>query len=151
MDDAQSGGRRTAISAWNGFISCRRWPGGARVIARCNWQCGAGVGLSLLLLFGIAPAPVLFLLWCLYLSLSTVCGPFLDFQWDMLLLETGFLAIFFAPLQWVERPSRQAAPSSVVLWLLRWLMFRLMLESGCVKLMSGDRLVVESDGVAGAL
>ena len=103
-----------------------------------NWQCGAGVGLSLLLLFGIAPAPALFLLWCLYLSLATVCGPFLNFQWDSLLLETGFLAVFFAPLQWVERPSRQSAPSTMALWLLRWLLFRLMLESGCVKLMSGD-------------
>ena len=103
-----------------------------------NWQCGAGVALSLLLLFGIAPAPALFLLWCLYLSLATICGPFLDFQWDNLLLETGFLAIFFAPLQWVERPSRQSAPSTMALWLLRWLLFRLMLESGCVKLMSGD-------------
>jgi lipase maturation factor 1 len=103
-----------------------------------HWQCGAGVGLSLLLLFGIAPAPALFLLWCLYLSLTTVCNPFLNFQWDMLLLETGFLAIFFAPLQWVERPSRQSAPSSMALWLLRWLLFRLMLESGSVKLMSGD-------------
>ncbi len=102
------------------------------------WQCGAGVGLSLLLLLGIAPAPVLFLLWGLYLSLTTVCSPFLDFQWDMLLLETGFLAIFFAPLQWLERPSRQSPPSPVALWLLRWLIFRLMLESGCVKLMSGD-------------
>ena len=57
-----------------------------------NWQCKAGVGLSLMLLFGIAPAPALFLLWCLYLSLTTVCSPFLDFQWDNLLLETGFLA-----------------------------------------------------------
>jgi predicted DCC family thiol-disulfide oxidoreductase YuxK/uncharacterized membrane protein YphA (DoxX/SURF4 family) len=103
-----------------------------------NWQCGAGVGLSLLLLFGIAPAPVLFLLWGLYLSLASVCTPFLNFQWDTLLLETGFLAIFFAPLQLVERPSRQSTPSSVVLWLLRWLIFRLMLESGCVKLLSGD-------------
>jgi lipase maturation factor 1 len=103
-----------------------------------NWQCGAGVGLSLLLLFGIAPAPALFLLWGIYLSLSTVCSPFLDFQWDQLLLETGFLAIFFAPLQWVERPLRQSAPSATVLWLLRWLIFRLMLESGCVKLLSGD-------------
>ncbi|MGP8199748.1 MAG: lipase maturation factor family protein [Limisphaerales bacterium] len=103
-----------------------------------NWQCGAGVTLSLLLFFGIAPAPALFLLWCLYLSLTTICGPFLSFQWDTLLLETGFLAIFYAPLQWLERPSRQSAPSTTVLWLLRWLIFRLMLESGCVKLMSGD-------------
>lgn len=103
-----------------------------------HWQCGAGIGLSVLLLFGIAPAPVLFLLWCLYLSLATIGSPFLNFQWDQLLLETGLLAIFFAPLQWLERPSRQGRPSALVLWLLRWLTFRLMLESGCVKLLSGD-------------
>jgi predicted DCC family thiol-disulfide oxidoreductase YuxK/uncharacterized membrane protein YphA (DoxX/SURF4 family) len=106
--------------------------------ASLNWQCGLGVGFSVLLLFGIAPAPVLFLLWCLYLSLVSVCSPFMDFQWDLLLLETGFLAIFFAPLQWVERPSKQSRPSSLIIWLLRWLIFRLMLESGCVKLLSGD-------------
>jgi predicted DCC family thiol-disulfide oxidoreductase YuxK/uncharacterized membrane protein YphA (DoxX/SURF4 family) len=103
-----------------------------------NWQCGAGAGLSVLLLAGIAPAPVLLLLWLLYLSLSSIAGPFLNFQWDTLLLETGFLAIFFAPLQRVERPLRQPGPSPLVLWLLRWLLFRLMFESGCVKLMSGD-------------
>lgn len=103
-----------------------------------DWQCGIGTAGAVLLLFGLAPAPVLFLLWCVYLSLSSVCDPFLNFQWDYLLLETGFLAIFFAPLQWVERPQRQARPSFLVLWLLRWLIFRLMLESGCVKLLSGD-------------
>jgi uncharacterized membrane protein YphA (DoxX/SURF4 family) len=80
----------------------------------------------------------LFLLWAIYLSLCSVSEPFLRFQWDALLLETGFLAIFFAPLQWRERPSRQARPSALMLWLLRWLLFRLMFESGCVKLMSGD-------------
>jgi predicted DCC family thiol-disulfide oxidoreductase YuxK/uncharacterized membrane protein YphA (DoxX/SURF4 family) len=103
-----------------------------------NWQCGVGVACSVALLLGIAPAPMLFLLWALYLSLSSVTAPFLDFQWDNLLLETGFLAIFFAPLQWIERPSRQPPPPALILWLLRWLMFRLMFESGCVKLLSGD-------------
>jgi lipase maturation factor 1 len=103
-----------------------------------NWQCGLGVACSIALLFGIAPAPLLFLLWALYLSLCSICSPFLDFQWDNLLLETGFLAIFLAPLQWFERPSRQPPPSALILWLLRWLLFRLMFESGCVKLLSGD-------------
>jgi len=103
-----------------------------------HWQCGLGLACSLALLAGIAPAAMLFLLWALYLSLCTVSAPFLNFQWDNLLLETGFLAIFFAPLQLWERPSRQARPSALVLWLLRWLLFRLMFESGCVKLMSGD-------------
>jgi predicted DCC family thiol-disulfide oxidoreductase YuxK/uncharacterized membrane protein YphA (DoxX/SURF4 family) len=103
-----------------------------------DWQCGLGIGCSIALLFGIAPAPMLFLLWALYLSLCSISGPFLDFQWDFLLLETGFLAIFFAPLQLFERPSRQRPPPALILWLLRWLLFRLMFESGCVKLLSGD-------------
>ncbi|MGA3182563.1 MAG: lipase maturation factor family protein [Verrucomicrobiota bacterium] len=103
-----------------------------------RWQCGAGVGLSLLLLAGIAPAPALFLLWALYLSLSSIALPFLDFQWDTLLLETGFLAVFFAPLRLLPRPGPRPEPSRLALWLLRWLLFRLMFESGWVKLAGGD-------------
>jgi predicted DCC family thiol-disulfide oxidoreductase YuxK/uncharacterized membrane protein YphA (DoxX/SURF4 family) len=103
-----------------------------------HWQCGLGVGCALALLAGIAPAAMLFLLWALYLSLGAVSSPFLNYQWDTLLLETGFLAIFFAPLQLWERPSRQNRPPGLILWLLRWLLFRLMFESGCAKLMSGD-------------
>jgi lipase maturation factor 1 len=105
-----------------------------------NWQCGLGLGCSVALLIGIAPAPMLFLLWAIYLSLCSITTPFLDFQWDNLLLETGFLAIFVAPLQLFERPSRQPPPPALIIWLLRWLVFRLMFESGCVKLMSGDIL-----------
>jgi len=103
-----------------------------------DWQCRAGMALSALLLVGVAPAPVLFLLWLVYLSIVTVGEPFLNFQWDMLLLETGFLAIFVAPLQWFEAPSSRSPPSRLAIWLLRWLLFRLMFESGCVKLMSAD-------------
>jgi predicted DCC family thiol-disulfide oxidoreductase YuxK len=103
-----------------------------------NLQCAVGAALAVLLILGIAPAPCLFLLWLIYLSLSTVCVEFLSFQWDILLLQTGFLAIFLAPLQLWPRPGREAPPSRVVLWLLRWLLFQLMFESGCVKLASGD-------------
>lgn len=100
--------------------------------------CGGGVFLSLLLIVGIAPVLALIGLWVFYLSLVTAGQSFLSFQWDALLLETGFLAIFFAPLQILPRISRERAPSSVVLWLFRWLLFRLMFASGVVKLMSGD-------------
>jgi predicted DCC family thiol-disulfide oxidoreductase YuxK len=104
-----------------------------------HFQCAAGVGLGVLLVIGVAPAPCLAWLWLLYLSLVTVGRDFLGFQWDNLLLEAGFLAIFLAPLQLLPRRfPGEAPPSRIVLWLLRLLLFKLMFSSGCVKLFSGD-------------
>jgi len=102
------------------------------------FQCAAGTALAILLIIGVAPVPCLALLWLLYLSLATVGHDFLGFQWDNLLLEAGFLAIFFAPLQWLPRMSREPPPSRTVLWLLRLVLFKLIFSSGCVKLLSGD-------------
>lgn len=106
---------------------------------------GCGAVLSLLVVCGIASGPLLFCLWFMYLSVVTVGGDFMSFQWDILLLETGFLAIFFAQfrlfdLLWAQqaRQMQTIAPPVVVLWLLRFLLFKLMLSSGCVKLLSGD-------------
>jgi predicted DCC family thiol-disulfide oxidoreductase YuxK len=101
-------------------------------------QCATGTVLSLLVMIGICPAPCLFLLWIIYLSLTTVCQIFLGYQWDNLLLETGFLTILFAPWGLWPRVACERGPSTTVLWLLRWLVFRLMFASGCVKLLSGD-------------
>jgi len=103
-----------------------------------HFLCAAGSVLAGLLIIGIAPAPCLALLWLLYLSLVTVGQDFLGFQWDNLLLETGFLAIFFAPRQWLPRLPTETCPPRVLLWLLRLLLFKLMFSSGCVKLASGD-------------
>src|SRR5215216_920339 len=63
----------------------------------------AGVGLSVLLIAGIAPIVVLPLLWLLFLTLTVVSRDFLSFQWDALLLESGLLAIGLAPLRWRDR------------------------------------------------
>ena len=105
--------------------------------AALDIQCGLGVALALILLAGAAPAAASAGLWALYLSLFTAGQRFLAFQWDLLLLETGFLAILWSPAvlrpQWVW-----GSPSRAVLWLLRWLQFRLMFSSGYVKLASGD-------------
>ena len=100
--------------------------------------CGGGVLLSLLLIAGILPGPVLLLLWVCYLSLVNIGQDFLSFQWDILLLEAGFLAIFLAPGQIWPRSARETPPSRLVLLLLRLLLFRLMFSSGVVKLASGD-------------
>src|SRR5262245_42668895 len=57
-----------------------------------------GLVLSLLVLCGLANVPILFSLWALYLSFMHVGQIFYGYGWEILLLETGFLAVFLAPL-----------------------------------------------------
>ena len=108
-----------------------------------HFLCGGGVVLSVLLIVRVAPAISAALLFVFYLSLTVAGQNFLSFQWDILLLETGFLAIFFAPWQlWPKENPGSAIPatavSSVALFLLKFLLFKLMFMSGVVKLTSGD-------------
>src|SRR5437879_1798903 len=119
-----------------------------------HFLCGGGVVLSLLLIFGVVPAVSLALLFIFYLSLTIGGQVFFNFQWDVLLLEAGFLSIFLAPwrlwprdLLWRPGPaipttattSATASPvSRAGLFLLKFLLFKLMLMSGVVKLTSGD-------------
>src|SRR6266568_6601336 len=113
-----------------------------------HFLCGGGVVLSLFLIFGIAPAISLFALFVFYLSLTIAGQVFLSFQWDVLLLETGFLSIFLAPwrlwprevLLWPRSaiPDTTSPVSRAGLFLLKFLLFKLMLMSGVVKLSSGD-------------
>ncbi|XP_076450495.1 lipase maturation factor 2-like isoform X1 [Babylonia areolata] len=77
------------------------------------------------------------LLWMLYLSVYQVGQTFLWFQWDILLLEAGFLTLLVAPIILPFRPVRSSTPHDyLTLWLVRWLLFRLMFASGVVKLTS---------------
>ncbi|MBM3289739.1 MAG: lipase maturation factor family protein [Candidatus Hydrogenedentes bacterium] len=96
--------------------------------------CAVGAIAAIVLIVDVAPALCLAVLYVLYLSLASVTPDFLGFQWDSLLLEATFLAIFFAP--WKLRPGigREEVHSRVMLMLLRWLLFRLMFMSGVVKL-----------------
>ncbi len=97
-----------------------------------------GALLSALVVLDVAPGPVLAVLWVAYLSLFVAGQDFMAFQWDILLLETGFLAIFLAPWRILPGYSRQTEPARIVVWLYRWLLFRLVFGSGVSKLMSGD-------------
>lgn len=87
----------------------------------------SGCLFSLLLFIGIKPAWSLIILFVLYLSLLHAGQTFLMFQWDTLLLEAGFLAIFLT-----------AGPSHLLLFMFHWLLFRLRFMSGVSKLSSGD-------------
>ncbi len=106
--------------------------------AALHLLCGAGAALALLLVAGVAPVLCLVLLFADYLSLTIAGQDFLSFQWDILLLEAGFLAIFLAPWRWWVRPNEAMPHSRVAVFLLHFLLFKLMLMSGVVKLTSGD-------------
>jgi predicted DCC family thiol-disulfide oxidoreductase YuxK len=99
--------------------------------------CGVGLAASVLLALGVAPLLGALVAWVSYLSLVTVARDFLGFQWDGLLLESGFIALFLAPWCLWSRPGADAPPRAA-LRILRWLLFRLMFSSAVVKLSSGD-------------
>jgi hypothetical protein len=69
-------------------------------------------------------------MWVLYLSIVNVGQIWYGFGWESLLLEAGFLTIFLGPAS--------TAPPTLLLWLLRWLLFRLEFGAGLIK-MRGDR------------
>jgi Lipase maturation factor len=92
-----------------------------------------GVALSLLVLLGLANAVLLGTLWLLYLSFLPVGQDWYSYGWEIQLLETGFLAIFLCPLlDW--RPFPRRPPPTPVIWLFRWLIFRIMLGAGLIKI-----------------
>jgi hypothetical protein len=102
-------------------------------------MCWLGVVFSAVLAAGVTPGLSALLCWGLYLSFCSVGSPFLDFQWDILLLEGGLLAALALP--WGFRPDWMHEPplQRVGRWLIVWLVFRLTFESGVVKLAWGDR------------
>ncbi len=103
-----------------------------------HFLCAGGVVSSLLLIAGLVPVVSLIALFVFYLSLTIAGQTFLSFQWDILLLETGFLAIFLAPWQTWPKRGREPPVSRAALFLLKLLLFKLMVMSGVVKLTSGD-------------
>jgi predicted DCC family thiol-disulfide oxidoreductase YuxK/uncharacterized membrane protein YhaH (DUF805 family) len=98
--------------------------------------CVFGALASLGLILDLAAGPCALACWALYLSLSVVGQDFLSFQWDVLLLEAGLIAVFLAPWSW--RAKNRTEASRGALWLMRLLLFKLMLQSALVKLGSGD-------------
>ena len=100
--------------------------------------CAAGTVAGGLIFLGLVQLPAFVMAFLCYLSLAIVGQDFLEFQWDSLLLEAGFIAIFFSPRRISAGWGRRDEPSRAILWLIRWLAFRVMFMSGVVKLASGD-------------
>jgi hypothetical protein len=92
-----------------------------------------GLALSCIVVAGYANAIVMAMLWMLYMSFVHVGQDWYAFGWEIQLLETGFLAIFLCPLL-DGRPFPKRAPPLVMIWLFRWLIFRIMIGAALIKL-----------------
>ncbi|WGW13925.1 lipase maturation factor family protein [Saxibacter everestensis] len=99
--------------------------------------CVFGIVVSLALVLGLPQAagpwlPFLAfgLIWLGYLSIVNIGQTFYGFGWESLLLEAGFLMAFLG--------SHQAAPPILIIFLARWLAFRLEFGAGMIKI-RGDR------------
>ncbi len=92
-----------------------------------------GLGLSLLLFIGVADGILLALIWIIYISFVHVGQIFYGYGWEIMLLEACFLATFLVPL-FNPRPFPPLPPSKTILWFYRWMVFRVMLGAGLIKL-----------------
>src|SRR5438067_970598 len=99
---------------------------------------GAGILASLLLIANVWPRLTTILCTLLFLSCIATLQDFSMYQSDGMLLEAGFIACWFAPRGLRPRLGAEDPPSRFGLFMLRWEWFRIYLESGIVKLASGD-------------
>ncbi len=92
-----------------------------------------GLVLSVVVAAGFANSIILAVLWTLYLSIIHVGQEWYSYGWESQLVETGFLGIFLCPLlDW--RPFPRSPPPRVIIVLFVWLIFRIMLGAGLIKL-----------------
>jgi hypothetical protein len=99
--------------------------------------CLAGLACGALLVADVAPRWALVGAWACYLSLTCVGGVFLSYQWDVLLLETALVSLPLTPGH-LRPPGGTQEPRWGTVLFVRFLLARLMIMSGAVKLASGD-------------
>ena len=100
--------------------------------------CWLGIAASIAVVFNLWPRLSLFVCLICFLSFVAAGQEFSSYQSDGMLLEMGFISLFFAPPG--LRPGLGAAhlPSRFSRFLLQWEWFRIYFGSGLVKLGSGD-------------
>jgi Lipase maturation factor len=98
----------------------------------------AGLILSLVVVAGFANAPLLGVLWFLYMSFVHIGQEWYGYGWEIQLTETGFLAIFLCPLVDMRPFPKRPTPLPIII-LFRWLIFRIMVGAGLIKL-RGDEI-----------
>src|ERR1700689_4875385 len=100
--------------------------------------CWVGMAASLLLVLNVWPRGMLAIFFVCFLSFVSAAQDFSGYQSDGMLLEAGFISLFFAPPGFRAGLGRSHPPSRASMFLLLWEWFRIYFESGAVKLLSGD-------------
>ena len=100
--------------------------------------CWVGLAASLAVVFNLWPRAALLVAFVCFLSFVSAARDFSGYQSDGMLLEAGFISLFFAPRGLRPGVGISHPPSRASLFLLRWEWFRIYFESGVVKLLSGD-------------
>ncbi|MFZ0743651.1 MAG: lipase maturation factor family protein [Terracidiphilus sp.] len=97
-----------------------------------------GLAASVVAFVNLWPRLSFFVCFVCFLAFVSASGEFSSYQSDGMLLEAGFLALFFAPRGLMPGWGANSPPSRASLFLLQWEWFRIYFESGMVKLLSGD-------------
>lgn len=93
----------------------------------------AGVALSFAVLLGLENAAVMAVLWVFHVSVVNAGQDWYGYGWETLLAEAGFLSIFLCS-PWGVGPRGARRSAAVQIWLFRWLIFRILLGAGLIKL-----------------
>ena len=105
-------------------------------------DCIALAGLAMamfLLLHGSGNVPLIFMLWLCQHSLMSVGGPFYGFGWEPQLAELTFHVLFMVPFWSLQRVPLQSPVPKLVVWAIRWHLFRIMIGAGLIKMRSRDK------------
>jgi lipase maturation factor 1 len=100
--------------------------------------CWIGMVASVLLVANLWPRGNLFICFVCFLSFVAAAQDFSGYQSDGMLLEAGFISLFFAPRGFYPGFGANSAPSRASLFLLQWEWFRIYFESGLAKMLGGD-------------
>jgi len=100
--------------------------------------CWVGMAAAVLLAFNLWPRGALAVCFVCFVSFVSAAGDFSGYQSDGMLLEAGFIALFFAPLGFRPGLGTAHPPSRSSLFILQWEWFRIYFESGVVKIASGE-------------
>jgi hypothetical protein len=106
-----------------------------RMLMAVTW---VGLAASVIAFLNLWPRFSFFVCWVCFLAFVSASGEFSSYQSDGMLLEAGFLALFFSPSGLMPGWGAHTPPSRASLFLLQWEWFRIYFESGMVKLLSGD-------------